>query len=291
MRLVLYRADWRTVHCRKRRGCTAEICEALPSASAHELDRSRADPASNKAHFVRDFPVRQTFRYKPATVSSRFESRFARPERLAGSSVSSGQALRANSRDAHYWLALDAPRGCTSRAFRAAAGVTGVIALAYIIFPGSAVGVAGYALAWSLLGACTGFLIFNFLPPPQKYLWATQATRCSASRRIPRPGFHRGKRRRQRFARTGISPAGCGAVALTQFWGFCGRQDGPEASGGYLHLLTALLAGVGWLATTGNFKQTMTIGIGPAAALLRAALWLGSLRSRPPEPPSHRAGV
>jgi hypothetical protein len=117
------------------------------------------------AHFVRDFPVRQTFRYKPATVSSRFESRFARPERLAGSSVSSGQALRANSRDAHYWLALDAPRGCTSRAFRAAAGVTGVIALAYIIFPGSAVGVAGYALAWSLLGACTGFLIFNFLPP------------------------------------------------------------------------------------------------------------------------------
>jgi hypothetical protein len=145
----------------------------------------------------------------------------------------------------------------------------------------------------SLESARSVYRVSNFqLPPPrQKYLWATQATRCSASRRIPRPGFHRGKRRRQRFARTGISPAGCGAVALTQFWGFCGRQDGPEANGGYLHLLTALLAGVGWLATTGNFKQTMTIGIGPAAALLRAALWLGSLRSRPPEPPSHRAGV
>jgi hypothetical protein len=60
-----------------------------------------------------------------------------------------------------------------------AAGVTGVIALAYIIFPGSTVGLVGCALAWSLLGACIGFLIFNF--PPQKYLWATQAAKCSAS--------------------------------------------------------------------------------------------------------------
>jgi UDP-GlcNAc:undecaprenyl-phosphate/decaprenyl-phosphate GlcNAc-1-phosphate transferase len=57
------------------------------------------------------------------------------------------------------------------------------------------------------------------------------------------------------------------------------------------YLLTALLAGLGWLATTGNFKQTMIIRIGAAAALLWAALWLGSLRSRAPEPPSHRASV
>ena len=41
-----------------------------------------------------------------------------------------------------------------------------MIALAYIIFPGSAVGVVGCALAWSLLGACIGLLIFNF--PPAK---------------------------------------------------------------------------------------------------------------------------
>jgi len=47
-----------------------------------------------------------------------------------------------------------------------AAGIAGVIALAYIIFPGSAVGVVGCALAWSLLGACIGLLIFNF--PPAK---------------------------------------------------------------------------------------------------------------------------
>jgi hypothetical protein len=49
--------------------------------------------------------------------------------------------------------------------------------------------------------------------------------------------------------------------------------------------------GLGWLATTGNFKQTMIIGIGAAAALLWAALWLGSLRPQAPEPPSHRASV
>jgi hypothetical protein len=54
------------------------------------------------------------------------------------------------------------------------------------------------------------------------------------------------------------------------------------------YLLTALLAGLGCLATTGNFKQ-MIIGIGAAAMVLWAALWLGSLRPQAPEPPSHRS--
>jgi len=52
------------------------------------------------------------------------------------------------------------------------------------------------------------------------------------------------------------------------------------------YLLTALLAGLGCRATTGNFKQTMIIGIVAAATLLWAALWLGSLRPQAPEPPS-----
>ena len=57
------------------------------------------------------------------------------------------------------------------------------------------------------------------------------------------------------------------------------------------YLLRPLLAGLGWLATTGNSTRTITIGIGAAAALRWAALWLGSLRPQAPEPPSRRASV
>jgi len=47
-----------------------------------------------------------------------------------------------------------------------AAGITAVIALGYALIPGAALSPFGYAVAWSLLGACVGFLFFNF--PPAK---------------------------------------------------------------------------------------------------------------------------
>jgi UDP-GlcNAc:undecaprenyl-phosphate/decaprenyl-phosphate GlcNAc-1-phosphate transferase len=47
-----------------------------------------------------------------------------------------------------------------------AAGTSAVIAIAYILLPGTALTAAGYAFASSLLGACIGFLVFNF--PPAK---------------------------------------------------------------------------------------------------------------------------
>jgi UDP-GlcNAc:undecaprenyl-phosphate GlcNAc-1-phosphate transferase len=42
------------------------------------------------------------------------------------------------------------------------AGVTGIIAAAYIFFPGVALSKLGSLVAWSLLGASLGFLLFNF---------------------------------------------------------------------------------------------------------------------------------
>lgn len=44
------------------------------------------------------------------------------------------------------------------------AGVTGIIAAAYLIFPGFALSLLGTTVAWSLLGVCFGFLVFNFPP-------------------------------------------------------------------------------------------------------------------------------
>src|ERR1700689_3379804 len=47
-----------------------------------------------------------------------------------------------------------------------AAGITAVVALRDGAMPGVGVRVLGFAVAWSLGGACVGFLVFNF--PPAK---------------------------------------------------------------------------------------------------------------------------
>ena len=57
------------------------------------------------------------------------------------------------------------------------------------------------------------------------------------------------------------------------------------------YLLTALLAGLGWLAIQGDAKRTALVGTAAGVALLSAAIWLGSLRSGPREPRSHRVQI
>jgi UDP-GlcNAc:undecaprenyl-phosphate GlcNAc-1-phosphate transferase len=44
------------------------------------------------------------------------------------------------------------------------AGVTGIIAAAFLVFPGFTLSSLGTTVAWSLLGVCFGFLVFNFPP-------------------------------------------------------------------------------------------------------------------------------
>lgn len=55
-----------------------------------------------------------------------------------------------------------------------AAGITAVIALGYAAMPGVRLSVLGYAVAWSLLGACVGFLFFDF--PPAKIFMGGSGT-------------------------------------------------------------------------------------------------------------------
>ncbi|MGA2845729.1 MAG: MraY family glycosyltransferase [Candidatus Acidiferrales bacterium] len=44
------------------------------------------------------------------------------------------------------------------------AGVAGIIAAAYLMFPGFTLSLVGTTVAWSLLGVCFGFLVSNFPP-------------------------------------------------------------------------------------------------------------------------------
>ncbi|MGC1635418.1 MAG: hypothetical protein WA744_08200 [Candidatus Acidiferrales bacterium] len=57
------------------------------------------------------------------------------------------------------------------------------------------------------------------------------------------------------------------------------------------YLLTAVLAGLAWLATQGSAKRMAMVGIEAAVALLSAAGWLASLRSQSTQPRGHRAQV
>jgi len=56
-----------------------------------------------------------------------------------------------------------------------ASGVAGIIAAAYVALPGASRSPLGYAVAWSLAGACAGFLIFNF-PRAKLYMGDSGST-------------------------------------------------------------------------------------------------------------------
>lgn len=55
------------------------------------------------------------------------------------------------------------------------AGVTGIIAAAYLVLPGIALSVLGSTVAWSLLGVSIGFLVFNF-PPARLFMGDSGST-------------------------------------------------------------------------------------------------------------------
>jgi UDP-GlcNAc:undecaprenyl-phosphate GlcNAc-1-phosphate transferase len=56
------------------------------------------------------------------------------------------------------------------------AGVTGIIAVAYIFLPGVALSELGSLVAWSLLGASLGFLFFNFPPNAKIFMGDSGST-------------------------------------------------------------------------------------------------------------------
>src|SRR5208283_5054328 len=56
------------------------------------------------------------------------------------------------------------------------AGVTAVIAGAYLVVPGITLSVLGTIVAWSLLGVSIGFLVFNFPPRASIFLGDSGST-------------------------------------------------------------------------------------------------------------------
>jgi UDP-GlcNAc:undecaprenyl-phosphate/decaprenyl-phosphate GlcNAc-1-phosphate transferase len=192
-----------------------------------------------------------------------------------------------------------------------AAGVTAVIAAAYLLIPSAALGTIGYALAWSLLGASAAFLLFNF-PPARIFMGDSGSSALGFSVAFLGMDFIAAKGANAAPATAMIFPLLAAALPLADaIFAIlrrvqCGQSpfhgdrrhfyDLLLASGWTTkrvaitcYVLTALWAGLGWLATQGSAKRLALIGVAAGAASLSAAIWLGSLRSVPRQLSRQRA--
>lgn len=189
-----------------------------------------------------------------------------------------------------------------------AAGITGVIAAAYILFPGGVLGAMGSALAWSLLGASAAFLVFNF-PPAKIFMGDSGSSALGFSVAFLGLDYVAARSANTAAATALIFPLLVAALPLAD--ALCAilrrlKSGRSPFQGDRRHfydlllaagwttrrvavtccLLTALLAGLAWLATQGSTKWMAIVGTSAGVALLFAAIWLGSLRPVQHDSPS-----
>jgi UDP-GlcNAc:undecaprenyl-phosphate/decaprenyl-phosphate GlcNAc-1-phosphate transferase len=180
-----------------------------------------------------------------------------------------------------------------------AAGITGVIALGYAAMPGVGLSAFGYGVAWSLLGACVGFLCFNF-PPARIFMGDSGSTVlgfCVAFLGLDFIGA-RGAGAASSSLVFSLSIAALplldALIVVTRrvlhgkspFRGDRGHFYDYLLAGGWTarevavgcYLLTAFLGLVGWFATEGGIQRSLILGAGISAVTLLSALWLGARR-------------
>lgn len=178
-----------------------------------------------------------------------------------------------------------------------AAGVAGIVALAFIFAPGFSHARFGYPVAWGVAGACAGFLVFNF-PPARIFMGDSGSTVlgfllalltldfCSVSR-MPM--------RSVAFALVAASlPLLDAALAIIRrvrrasspfagdrrhFYDLLLARDWPPRTVAFVsYAITFILAATGWLALRANSLRFMLPGGVTLALVFGAALRLGSLR-------------
>ena len=179
------------------------------------------------------------------------------------------------------------------------AGITAAIALGYAAMPGGGLSVFGYALACSLLGACVGFLIFNF-PPAKIFMGDSGSTVLGFSVAFMGLDFI-GTRGPGGAASSWLYPFLLAALPLLDALVVVTRrvmkrrspfQGDREHFYDFLlaagwsaqmvaicsYFLTGLLGLLGWLAVQGGIKRSLILGMGIFGALVVTALYSGARR-------------
>jgi UDP-GlcNAc:undecaprenyl-phosphate/decaprenyl-phosphate GlcNAc-1-phosphate transferase len=180
-----------------------------------------------------------------------------------------------------------------------AAGITAAIALGYAAMPGLALSGLGYALAWSLLGACVGFLFFNF-PPARIFMGDSGSTVLGFSVAFLGLDFV-GARGGGVAASSWLFPFLIAAVPLLDALVVATRrvmqgkspfQGDREHFYDFLlaagwtarrvaiccYFLTCFLGLLGWFAVEGAVRPAVILGLGIFAFFVLGALCLGARR-------------
>ena len=180
-----------------------------------------------------------------------------------------------------------------------AAGITAVIALGYALMPGAALSAFGHAMAWSLAGACAGFLFFNF-PPAKIFMGDSGSTVLGFSVAFLGLDFMEARGAggatgsllfpfiiaalpildallvvARRVAR-GKSPLQADREHFYDRLLAAGRTARRVAISCYF--LTACLGLLGWFGMLGGMRRSLILGAGIFGALLVSAWWLGAAR-------------
>ena len=164
-----------------------------------------------------------------------------------------------------------------------AAGITAAIALGYAAMPGIGLSALGYAVAWSLLGACVGFLIFNF-PPARIFMGDSGSTALGFSVAFLGLDFI-GARGADGAPRSWLFPFLIAALPLLDALVVVTRRvmkgSSPfQGDRGHFYdfllvaewsarrvaiccyFLTGFLGLLGWLAVQGGIKRSLILGVG-----------------------------
>ena len=180
-----------------------------------------------------------------------------------------------------------------------AAGITGVIALGYAVLPGLPLSAYGHAVAWGLLGACVGFLFFNF-PPAKIFMGDSGSTVLGFSVAflgLDLIGGHSdgGVARPLLFSfLIAALPLLDALLVVTRrvakrrspFRGDRGHFYDFLLAGGLparrvaitSYFLTAFLGVAGWLGMLGGMRRSLILGVGIFGVLVVSASWLGAAR-------------
>jgi UDP-GlcNAc:undecaprenyl-phosphate/decaprenyl-phosphate GlcNAc-1-phosphate transferase len=180
-----------------------------------------------------------------------------------------------------------------------AAGITAVIALGYAAMPGLPMSACGHAVAWSSLGACVAFLLFNF-PPAKIFMGDSGSTVlgfCIAFLGLDLVSSHSdgGVARAWLFSfLIAALPILDALLVVTRrlargrspFWGDREHFYDFLLTGGWTarrvavtcYFLTACLGLMGWFGMLGGTRRSLFFGAGIFGGLLAIAWRLGAAR-------------
>lgn len=180
-----------------------------------------------------------------------------------------------------------------------AAGITAVIALAYAALPGVGLSAFGNAVAWSLLGACVGFLFFNF-PPAKIFMGDSGSTVlgfCVAFLGLDFMGARGGGDAARSvlfpFLIAGLPILDALVVVVRRvmkgrspFRGDRGHFYDYLLGAGWTarrvaissYLLTGVLGVLGWFAMQGGSRRSLILGAGIFVGLVVSASRIGAVK-------------